>query len=273
MSHITLENNKPVRSALVAFFLLPFVAWTQQPPLTPAFDAASVKYMGQTPGPGGSQRDPGRVSYHNIRLLQLIMLAYRVNPDQIEGPAWLGIEHYDVVATIPENTASNQVPIMLQNLLVERFALKVHREPRVRPVYALLVAAGGPKLTKAAGPSSAAASGDPPRRTFQVSTSGRLDLRDTTIEGLIRTLSSRLDRPIIDQTGIEGTFDITLDLSPNGPPVSPRSSARDVAPEISGPEDASIFAALRGLGLRLERQKASTDVLIVDNARKIPTEN
>jgi uncharacterized protein (TIGR03435 family) len=271
---MTLVRGRSLRGAIIAFALLSVTAWAQQAPVTPTFEAASVKYNSETPGRGDIQRDPGRVTYRNIRLLQLIMLAYHLDASQIEGPSWLGAERYDVVAKIPESVSPSQVPIMLQALLAERFGLKVHREAQVRPVYALVVAPGGPKMTPAAtAPPPANIPEGTIRRTVTISSSGPMILRNTTIEGLIHAFSHRLDRPIIDRTGIEGAFDITLDLRLNPGTAPPRSSPDEASPGGNEPEAAVVSAALRDLGLRLESQKASVDILIVDAVRKIPTEN
>src|SRR5579885_1311459 len=71
---MTLVRGRSLRGAIIAFALLSVTAWAQQAPVTPTFEAASVKYNSETPGRGDIQRDPGRVTYRNIRLLQLIML-------------------------------------------------------------------------------------------------------------------------------------------------------------------------------------------------------
>ncbi len=121
------------------------------------FDAASVKPAGPfvpgTPvtsllprgGPGTD--DPGRITYGRITLMGLLARAYEVQMDKIHGPGWLGDgDMYSVAATMPPGTTKEQFQVMLQNLLAERFQMKLHHETRDFPGYELVVAAGGPKL-------------------------------------------------------------------------------------------------------------------------------
>ncbi len=123
------------------------------------FDAASIKPAGplvpgtpvtslmQRGGPGTA--DPGRITYGRISLAALLMRAYDVQLDQIHGPDWLGngsTNAYTVTATMPPDTTIEQFRVMLQNLLAERFQMKLHHETRDFPGYDLIVANGGSKL-------------------------------------------------------------------------------------------------------------------------------
>jgi uncharacterized protein (TIGR03435 family) len=116
----------------------------------PSFEVASIREV-----PRGTPRQPGmnidgtRVDCA-MRLTDLVATAYRLkSPLQIAGPDWLDSERFEIHATMPEGATKDQVPQMLQSLLVDRFKLVVHREKRSQPVYALVVAKGGPKLKKA----------------------------------------------------------------------------------------------------------------------------
>ena len=117
------------------------------------FEVASVKpapARGDTSirgGPGTS--DPGQVTYERTWLPGLVADAYGVRLDQISYPDWMGTEYYSVVARIPPDTTKAQFKIMLQNLLAERFHLKLHHETKTLPVYILSVAPGGPKMKTA----------------------------------------------------------------------------------------------------------------------------
>ena len=122
----------------------------------PQFDAASAKVfapqdstpLGQRGGPGTS--DPGRITFGRITLMPLLAKAYGVPTDQISGPAWMsdfmGPNQYSITATMPPDTTNEQFQVMLQNLLMDRFQMKVHHETRDFPGYELTVAPGGPKL-------------------------------------------------------------------------------------------------------------------------------
>jgi uncharacterized protein (TIGR03435 family) len=134
----------------------------------PQFDTASVKVfdpqgsapMGQRGGPGTS--DPGRITFGRTPLMPLLTKAYGVQADQISGPAWMsdfmGPNLYSITATMPPDTTNEQFQLMLQNLLVGRFQMKLHHETRNFPGYDLVVAPGGPKLKETA---QGSATGEP----------------------------------------------------------------------------------------------------------------
>jgi len=118
------------------------------------FEVASIKpaapmvagrmTFGSRGGPGSA--DPGHLTYNNLSLKNLLVNAYGVKSYQVTGPAWLDSERFDIVAKIPEGTTKDQVKIMLQNLLKERFKLEVHHETKELPMYALVVGKNGPKM-------------------------------------------------------------------------------------------------------------------------------
>ncbi len=122
-----------------------------------AFDAASVKVAARAfiprvtgtmkGGPGTS--DPGRITYTQISLIQLLMKAWGIEYYRIDGPSWLkstanAIDQYNITATMRAETTKQQFQLMLQNLLVERFQIKLHHETRTFTGYELVVAPGGP---------------------------------------------------------------------------------------------------------------------------------
>jgi uncharacterized protein (TIGR03435 family) len=140
---------------------------------------------------------------------------------------------------------------MLQALLASRFKLALHRENREMPVYALVVAKNGPKLQHAND------QGDFDTRVSD----GSFIFQNVSMPGFAEKLSDlrTIDRPVVDHTGISGLFDITL------------KSAAKAMLETDGP---SIFTLVQEqLGLKLEPIKAPIEILIVDRAEKVPTEN
>jgi uncharacterized protein (TIGR03435 family) len=92
-----------------------------------------------------------RAEYIYVSLKDLISVAYKVKPFQITGPDWLGNQHFDVVARMPEGSARDDAPKMLQALLEDRFKVAVHRDTQEHTVLALVVGKGGPKLTESPG--------------------------------------------------------------------------------------------------------------------------
>ena len=121
----------------------------------PAFEVASIKPSPPPSTPGmmriGMQRAPGRVTYSGMSLKLLIQNAFRVKNYQISGPAWLDSERFEIVAKLPEGANADQTPEMMQKLLAERFGLKLHRETKELPVYALVTGKNGPKLEASRG--------------------------------------------------------------------------------------------------------------------------
>jgi uncharacterized protein (TIGR03435 family) len=235
------------------------------------FKVASVKRAAPegTPSAGGMDANGAgsvsvtgdRASYQGITLKQLLMNAYDLNPSQISGPAWIETERYDVVATIPPGAQKQDIPAMLQRLLADRFQISQHTEKKDEPIYVLGIGPSGPKLK----PSSSA---HPQTTTgFKIGTTGiatdqaEMKFIGETMADFADSLSGRLDRAVVDQTGLAGRFDITL-------PVD----AKDLQPG-SDTLSASLLAAIHSVGLKLDPGKAPAKHLVVDTAQQIPTED
>jgi uncharacterized protein (TIGR03435 family) len=150
-------------------FLLPAQSGAQ-------FDAASVKVDNgafifgvsrmSKGGPGTS--DPGRVTMTQMSLRQLIVKAWGLRGDDLTVPAWMSqpTDFFTMTATMPADTSKERFQEMLQNLLIERFQVKLHHETRNFPGYELVVAEGGPKLRATAQEPNAEASDDISFRGF-----------------------------------------------------------------------------------------------------------
>ena len=248
----------------------------------PAFEVASVKPAPPiTPGQMkiGMNQDPGRISYSGLPLRALIARAYRVKDYQINGPDWLNSQRFDIVATLPSGAKNDQVPEMLQTLLEDRFQLKFHREPKETPVYGLVVAKGGLKIKEVE------VEKDARPNTMVRMQLGHLDLQEVRLGGLADVLSRLLDRPVVDMTETKGAFNIKLDWAQDlsmlagkgGVMVMPAGGGegpRGEPPAASDPSGPSIFTAVQEqLGLKLEPRKAPVEILVIDHAEKVPTEN
>ena len=206
------------------------------------FEVASVKPS--EPGARGPtfyypQRD--RFQVNDITVKGLIAYAYDVREFQIEGASgWLASDRYDVVAKMDGEPPERQVRAMVQSLLAGRMNLKNHKETRDMSVLILTVAKGGAKLQKTATP------GGPTMRGGE----GRLTGQNLTMDMLASLLANRVERPVLNQTGMPGHFDIHLEWSePEGDGTGP-----------------SIFTAVQEqLGLRLETGRAPTDMVVIDH--------
>ena len=203
-----------------------------------------------------TKADPGRITWKNVTLQRFITTAWNVREFEVAGPDWLKDQGYDMTAGLPPGTSIDDVQVMLQTLLAERFGLKIHRETRELPIYALVTAKGGLKLQPAVNPGHTNISGDPKGRTLTA---------EATLTSLATSISNFTDRPVIDMTNTPGAFKIVLEWTPEdtAPPASAGDSA--VSP--------SLFTALAEVGLKLEPRKAPVEMIVVDHAEKTPTEN
>lgn len=196
----------------------------------------------------------GRLDYQGISLMDLIADAYRVQHRQISGPEWLTSQRFDILAVISAAQTNEQIPEMLGALLQERFKLKTHDETKEMQVYRLLVTQGGPGVKKVEKESGI--SGRSTKTTEQMNAR-------TTFAGLAEYLSERLDRPVIDQTGLTGPYNIQLEWAPD--------TTVPAGADAAGP---SIFTAVQEqLGLRLAAGKMAVRLIVVDNIEKSPTDN
>ena len=144
------------------------LAWAPAANTQTAFEVASVK-TAQDPGrvpivcltpcaPGERTTVEGsRVDMRFMSLEKLILTAYRLKAHQLSGPDWMERQRFDILAKMPQGASKDQIPDMLQTLLIDRFGLVFHRENREQPVFALVVAKNGPKLKAAAGDAAAPA--------------------------------------------------------------------------------------------------------------------
>jgi len=229
----------------------------------PAFDAASVKRSPPQPqGKGGSsmRADPGRLTGTNVPLKRYLIAAWGLKDYQLSAPDWMNDERFDLTATMPAGTPPHEVLLMLQALLVDRFKLATHRETKELAVYALVVDRNGLKLKPAEGFGTSVSS-SPKRRSMRA---------NVTMKGLAGTLSSLLDRPVVDMTGLTGGFNINLEWAPDEMPSNPNGNEGRAADGDPGP---TIYTALHEVGLKLEPRKAPVEVLVVDRAEKVPVEN
>jgi uncharacterized protein (TIGR03435 family) len=238
-------------------------------------------------GPGSS--DPGQFSFTSAVLRDLLFRAFGLDDyeQQISGPAWIDSERYDIAVKIPPGTTKKQFQQMLQTLLADRFKLVVHHETKQFPVYELVVGKDGPKLKESG--ESPAASGSasdpqPPARDrdgFPTIPAGRAGFvsafgpgphshwtaRQQPMSALANQLSGQMatGHRVVDKTGLTGKYDFTLEYDLD---LGNASAARNDGPILS-----ILDAVQQQLGLRLVRGKALFDVVVVDQAEKVPVEN
>lgn len=228
-----------------------------QPPTPMTFEVASVRpHAGEVTQVGVFISGP-MVRIVAYGLTGLIMDAYGRQRYQISGlQGWMDSDRYDIVANAPTEGAPTppNVEAMLQALLVERFGLKFHFEKRESPVYAMVVAKNGQKLKES--------TADQSSMSLSSGQRNQLTFAKTTMDRLAIQLSSSLDRPVFDKTGLRDFYDFTLKWTPDyGGPTTAESNGVD------------IFTALpEQLGLKLVPQKAPIEMLVIDHAER-PSQN
>lgn len=204
------------------------------------------------------------VVIQNFSLTNLIKFAYQVQNQQIVGaPTWMDSDKWDIEAKpdIPGAPNVEQERKILQKLLAERFALKIHDEKREMTGYALTVGKSGPKMTKSVDASL------PP--TFYMQPKGVLHAQHATLGDFTRALRQNvLDRPVVDQTGLTDKWDFVLHF--DWTPYERQIPGMSPHPPASGDTDApSLFTAIHEqLGLELKAQKMRAPVLVIDHVEK-----
>jgi len=230
-----------------------------------SFDVASVKISQHVPRDYRFSASPDSVTAFSAPLGVCIRWAYGFHQSQrfwLAGPSWIepGVDciRYDVLAKTAAPVTLAQLRLMMRSLLAERWKLVVHQEFRVIPVYVLSVGKLGPnlRLSKKVGDSDPVPGND--GTTFD----------GATMWQLVEEIGLQVAAPIVDDTGLTGRYDFTLEnfakYQDYGIPI-PGSTAADFGPAYD--------QALHKLGLQLKLQKRPTNVLVVDHAEKVPTQN
>ena len=280
-----------------------------QMPTKPTWDVVSVKLNQSCGGRGrgmSAPPSPGRLNMecNTVHLTAYVYFQNGSSPTfkrtpLTGGPAWIHSEQYAINAK-----AEGAAPVaqmmgpMLQSLLEDRFKLKIHHEAKEGPVYVMTVAKGGSKLHPTPEGSCipldmnhlpAPAPGQPFPNICGMQQVRMVNSKSVTLKGtgLSMTewtggmLAELIGRTVIDKTGLEGKFDIELEMAPDSSmPMFQGMAGRGgrgdgdagALPSASDPEGPTIFMALAKLGLKLEPSKGPVDTLVIDHVEK-PTEN
>jgi uncharacterized protein (TIGR03435 family) len=223
------------------------------------FEVATLKHATSDGRPGDIPRNmddsPGHFAMHNVPLRFAIEWAYDLKDYEVSGPDWIKgpDERYEIVGRAAGAASEADLRKMLQSLLVERVGMKTHRETRELPVYVLIPGKGPAKVKEPAADGAPGLQGGP-----------TVLFHKQPISRMTFMMTRRMDRPVLDMTGLTGIYDYSLDISglgafsgPNPPEGSP-----------------SIFTAVQNdLGLKLEARKHPIEILVIDAVNKVPTEN
>jgi uncharacterized protein (TIGR03435 family) len=281
------------------------------PPVDPnaQFEAASIKSADPSSPGSRMMMMPGRVEADNVPVRLLLRPALRVQDYQIVGlPDWVGSERYTIVAKAPDGAPQNAMPVMLANLLKERFKFATHSETREMQIFNLVVARqdgklgsglkvtspecqtdiqsrrGGPPPAGPGGPGGAArgpatAPPPPPPLDFNAPIPcgmmrvgpGLANASGQPIAQVVQFLAQFTGRPVYDKTGLTGMYDFNLKwaLEPGGGAGPFGAPPPGAQPPPVDPDAPNIYTAVQEqLGLKLESAKGPVDVIVVDRIER-----
>ena len=249
-------------------------AWTipepppKLPPMAagsdPSFEVATIKPSdpaAQGKGFGGA---PRKFQTHNTTLNDLIMFAFDLNTKQIiNGPAWMETDKFDITGQpdLPGSPNAAQIKIMMRKLLQSRFSMKYHMDKKEMSAYVLSVAKTGPKLTKSGGDPN-----DP--GAFFFTKLGNLTVRNQTMADVAHGFQGAVfDRPVVDQTGLQGRWDFSLKWTPDDTQFAVFNVK--IQPNEAADAPPPIFTAIQEqIGLKLDAGKPQVDVMVLDHVEK-----
>jgi uncharacterized protein (TIGR03435 family) len=235
----------------------------------PTFEVATIK-PSQPDEERSVQVQGTRLVTADTSLVDLMMFAYGVHSLQVvDGPQWISSDKFDVVVqpSLPGRPSTAQMRSIVQKLLADRFKLTLHHAQRELPVYRIITAKGGPKLM-------------PTPTEEQLSTNtaavgiaaGEMMVRNATLSEFASLMQRyvRLDRPIVDHTGIAGKYDFKLNWTPD---FSQFDGHPPWTAKNDGSDPPTLYTAIQEqLGLKLEAARESADVLVIDHVER-PSEN
>jgi uncharacterized protein (TIGR03435 family) len=228
-----------------------------------SFEVASIRpAVVDAPGGEGSTRSqiqtaPDGLTLRNIDLDEVIEWAYALQHSQLATPGALHNRRFDIRARSSAPVSERVLRLMLQDLLVTRFNLKLHREKKQTSVYELVIAKGGPKLPPNKADRLPASYS---RETFPRVVDGSFVFTNTSMPEFAQQLTELrgIDLPVVDRTGISGVYDITL---------------RSAASAVREPNGPSLLTLIHEqLGLKLVTAKEPMEVVVIDHAEE-PTAN
>jgi uncharacterized protein (TIGR03435 family) len=253
----------------IFFYMTVAAAAAQSPAAAPAFEVASIRAsppidtssgplsFGPRGGPGTG--DPTRYTCNFCSISEIVSQAYNLPEYRVLSARRLPTDRFHIVANVSAGATRDQFRVMLQNLLADRFGLRAHRELREMETFRLLRSPGVFKLKPHIEGAPVETRTDNRQRApgfyYRVQAKSMADFANV-IEGRIR-------KPVADATGLTGTYDFDVwwaldDLA---------------ADSSSDPNSPTMLSVIQSLGLRLNSEKGQVEVVVVDDAKRSPTEN
>jgi bla regulator protein blaR1 len=256
------------------------------------FEVASIKPFDPTRGTMRISTTPGRYDVAGLPTQLMFVQALSVPVDRIIGlPDWITTERYAIAAKAPDGAPPNALPVMLRNLLKDRFMLATHRETRELPVYNLVFARSdkrfGPAFTETSAEcraminarNEALQRGGPPSTTAPDPNGclssrfgpGIAGFKGAPMAMIVTILTQQVGRPVLDKTGLTGPYDFTLKWTPDpgSGGLTPFGLPAGAPPTAADPDTPNFFTALQEqLGLKLESARAPVEVIVIDRLEK-----
>jgi uncharacterized protein (TIGR03435 family) len=236
------------------------------PAANPGIEVSTIKLSSAPPGGRLYTMRGAQMMAINVTVMNSLTFAYDLHERQVSGgPSWMNSERFEIVIKpdTPGQPNIRQMKVLMQKVLAERFQLKFHNEKRELSVYAITAPTGTKhKLTPTAVQGNLPSLAYPRR--------GLLPARNATMTDLAQSMQGAvLDRPVVNQTNIEGRYDFTLDWMPDEFQFA-SFGAQPPMPDNGKP---NIFQAFQDqLGLKLESTKAPAEVMVIDKLEK-PSDN
>ena len=233
----------------------------------PAFDVASVKVSqpgtdGRR-GRGNTQVSPGTVTMRNVSLKAAIRWAWHVSEYQVTGPDWLDSERYEIAGKAAGPATEEELRLMMQALLRERFKLTLHTQTKELGAYLLVAGKNGPKVHEST------TEGEPSIETNQKQMS--VSVQRAPVSQLVEMLSNVMRAPVIDMTGLKGRYDLNLNVAKYAADMAAQGKSVESTPMDTVALVTTVLQA--ELGLKLEGKKMPLEVVVIDHAEKSPVEN
>ncbi len=226
----------------------------------PTFEAAVIKPNDSASGSSSSHGSKSQVIIVNNSLRRLVERALTIKPFQLEGPAWMDNVHFDISAKFPIDTTDQDHILMLRTLLEDRFGLKYHEDKKEMSGYALVVSKSGFKLkpVDAAGGPGSSTNGNGKDATFKATA--------MTMPALADYLARQTNTVVVDKTGIAGAYTFEMKWSV-------LADRADIKPGDADPGPTLFTVLPEVTGLKLQTEKVSTPIFIVDKLERVPSEN
>jgi uncharacterized protein (TIGR03435 family) len=286
--------------ALAVAILAPGPAQTPAPaPPRLEFEVATVRPVTATQAADGSVTLGLKMDGAQLRvglpMRDLLAIAYRVKAYQIIAPEWVTSERFDINAKIPAGVSPEKMPEMLQSLLNDRFGIRLHREKKEMPVYALLV--GKPPLRMRESvinpndpaPAAVAVTGTGSAAGVSVNLGngsyysfmgGKFEAKKFNVETIAASLERYVDRPMMNLTDLKGTYDFEFTVTPEDNQTLMIRAAVNAGVKLP-PQALQLLdnggnpleSAAEQLGLKLDSRRMPVDVVVIDQISRTPTDN